>query len=29
MNPDAGAQAYREGHLPGAAFLSFDQDLAA
>jgi len=29
MNPDAGAQAYREGHLPGAAFLSIDHDLAA
>lgn len=29
MNPDAGAQAYAEGHLPGAAFLHVDRDLSA
>lgn len=26
--PDAGAQAYREGHLPGAQFLPLDRDLS-
>lgn len=29
MDPDAGARAYRQGHLPGAAFLSIDHDLSA
>lgn len=29
MNPDAGARAYAEGHLPGAAFLHLDRDLSA
>ncbi len=28
MNPDAGAKAYAEGHLPGAAFLQLDRDLS-
>ena len=29
MNPDAGVQAYAQGHLPGAAFLGIDTDLSA
>ncbi|MGA9853362.1 MAG: sulfurtransferase [Gammaproteobacteria bacterium] len=28
-DPDAGERAYREGHIPGAAYLHLDRDLAA
>lgn len=29
MNPDAGEQQYREGHIPGAVFAHMDRDLSA